>query len=133
MKAAIARIQAFLDRYGNLSPLLLRIGLATVFLYASISSYLSPNDWIGYLPHFVTAMLPAKLVLIIFSFIELLLAVWLLAGVYIRLAALVAALLLFGIIVSNVTLLPISFRDIGLLLAALALFVMRDDSTDNLA
>lgn len=129
----VARAQAFLDRHGNLSPLLLRLGLATVFLYASLSAFVSPHDWVGYLPHFLTALVPATFLLTIFSSIELLLAVWLLSGVYVRWAALVAALLLFGIVVSNVTLLPISFRDIGLLFAALALFVMKDDSADNLA
>lgn len=133
MKAVIVRIQAFLDRHGNLSPLLLRLGLATVFLYASISSLLSPNDWIGYLPHVLTVFLPAKIMLTAFSFIELLLAAWLLSGVYVRWAALLSALLFGGIIISNVTLLPISFRDIGLLFAALALLVMKDDSADNLA
>jgi len=115
------RIDSFLKAQSRLAPLFLRIGLATVFLYAAISSFLSPNDWIGYLPTFIKDIFPATVLLNIFSVIELLLAAWLLSGVLTRYAALVCVVMLAGIVASNVTLLPISFRDIGLIFAALAL------------
>ena len=127
MKNGIAKVQTFLDSYSNRAQLLLRLGLAAVFLYAAVSSFLSPNDWIGYLPQFVRDILPARALLMVFSVVEVILAVWLLSGVYVRLAGLVAALMLLGIIVSNVSLLPISFRDLGLMFAALALVLMKED------
>lgn len=127
MKAAVKKAEAFLDTYSGKAPLLLRLGLATVFLYAAVSSFLSPNDWIGYLPQFVKEALPAKSVLAVFSVVEIVLAAWLLSGAYARLAGLVAAAMLFGITVSNLSLFPISFRDIGLTFMALALALMKED------
>lgn len=106
---------------------LLRIGLATMFLYAAISSFLQPNEWLGYLPGFVSAMFDPELVLKLFSVVEVALATWLLSGVYTRYAALLAAVMLLGITVSNFSLLVISFRDIGLAFAALALAALSDE------
>jgi uncharacterized membrane protein (DUF485 family) len=105
---------------------LLRVGLAIVFLYAAVSSFISPNDWIGYLPSFLRNILPTTIVLGIFSILELILAAWLLSGVYVRFAGLLAAAMLLGIVLSNFSLLPISFRDIGLFFAALALAFIND-------
>ncbi len=101
---------------------LLRTALALVFLYASISSFMSPQDWVGYLPQFMRDIVPANILLPFFSIYELGLATWLLSGLYAKYAALLAAATLAGIVLSNFSLLPISFRDIALMLAALALF-----------
>lgn len=120
-------IETTLTNYSHRAVLLLRVGLAIVFLYAAISSFISPEDWVGYMPEFLRDSAPVEVVLGIFSVLELGLAAWLLSGVYVRLAALVCVLMLLGIIVSNVSLLPISFRDIGLLFAALALAVMKEE------
>lgn len=106
---------------------LLRIGLATMFLYAAVSSFLQPSEWIGYLPGFVSAMFDAELVLKLFSVAEIALAAWLLSGVYTRYAALLAAVMLVGVTVSNFSLLAISFRDIGLAFAALALATLAEE------
>ena len=125
MKRIFSLLETTLDRYSHLSSVFLRVGLAIVFLYAAISSFLSPNDWIGYLPSLLTELFPAKALLTVFSIIELLLTAWLLSGVYTRYAGLFSAAMLGGIIISNFSLLPISFRDIGLLFAALALAIMK--------
>lgn len=106
---------------------LLRIGLATMFLYAAIASFVAPNEWVGYLPSFVVAMFDAELLLKIFSVFELALAVWLLSGIHTRYAALLAAVMLLGITVSNFGLFAISFRDIGLAFAAFALAALSDE------
>lgn len=106
---------------------LLRIGLATMFLYAAIDSFIHPSDWVGFLPSFVIAMFDAELLLKIFSVFEIALAAWLLSGVYTRYAALLAAAMLIGITVSNFSLLAISFRDIGLACGALALAALADE------
>lgn len=121
MKQLARRIESFLDRNKRFGSLLLRIGLAFVLAYAAIASIISPNDWIGYVPAFVREIIPATTVLGVLTIAQLLVALWLLSGIYIRLAALACAAMLADIIVANPNLLAITFRDIGLLFAALAL------------
>jgi len=122
---------SWLQRHGKFTSLFLRVGLATVFLYAAVSSFLAPNDWLGYLPGFLRAIIPATVLLSIFSVVEIILAAWLLTGVYVRFAALVCVAMLLGIVVSNFSLLAISFRDIGLIFAALALAVSSSPEGDK--
>lgn len=109
---------------------LLRIGLAFVFLYAAIASFARPDDWIGFLPGFVTSIVNAKVLLDLFSLAQIVLAVWLLTGWWLRYAALLAAAMLAGIILANPTQLLLTFRDIGLLFAALALTTLSWKPTD---
>ena len=112
----------------NLPALLLRLGLAFIFLYAAIGSFVDPKEWVGYLPSLLTDHLPAAMLLKLFSVYELLLATWLLSGVHIRWAALLCAATLSGIVVSNFGLFAISFRDIALIFAALALAALSSES-----
>jgi uncharacterized membrane protein YphA (DoxX/SURF4 family) len=105
----------------NIVSLLLRIGLAAVLLYASVASFVTPSDWIGYLPHFLTGHFSGNLLLHFFSVYEMALAVWLLSGIYLRYAAALAALTFTGIILTNLSLFTITFRDITMVFAALAL------------
>jgi uncharacterized membrane protein YphA (DoxX/SURF4 family) len=106
----------------TLALLALRVGLAIVFLYAVIDGALHPADWTGYFPSFLTTHISAEVLLKIFELVELVVAVLLIAGLYVRYVALLSTLMLLGIVVTNFHLLPISFRDIGLALASLALF-----------
>lgn len=105
----------------KIAACLLRIGLAVVLLYASISSFKNPQDWTGYLPSFVRTTRLAVPLLHLFSVYELLLVVWLVSGKFIRYAAWLYALTFSGIVVVNFSLFAISFRDIALIFAALAL------------
>jgi hypothetical protein len=105
----------------KLASLLIRIGLAAVLLYASVSSFKSPYNWIGYLPHTLTDHFSAHLLLHIFSVYEIILALWLLSGLYIKYVAVLAALSFSAIILSNFNLLSITFRDIAMVFASLAL------------
>lgn len=105
----------------NWAPLLLRLGLATVYIYAAISSLYNPQDWVGYLPEFAKDMVSADILLKIFSFYELALALWLLSGKYVKYAGVLSALTLSGIVLSNFSLFAITFRDIALIFASLAL------------
>lgn len=131
MKRVLNTIDSWLTKQENKASLLLRLGLATVFLYAAISSLASPRDWIGYVPDIVQVLLPAEVALTGLAIVELILAAWLLSGVYVRFAALVAAALLAGVTISNLSLLPISFRDIGLFFAALALAVLKPSDSSR--
>jgi len=116
---------------GSNVSLILRIALAFVFLYASISSFVSPSDWIGYMPKFMRGIVPDQLLLAGFSIYELGLALWLLSGLYAKYAALLTAATLAGIVALNPALLPITFRDVGLMIAAVALFVEASKTTSE--
>lgn len=105
----------------KLTPLLLRAGLSIIFLYASISALKNPQDWVGYLPSLLRDNFDAKALLHVFSVYEVLLALWLLSGKYTRYAALLCAATLAGIVAANFSLFAITFRDIALIFAALAL------------
>jgi len=115
-----------LDRPG-LPALLLRLGLAVILLYAAIGSFVDPREWIGYLPGFLTDIVDAHVFLNIFAVFELALAAWLLSGIYTRYAALVTAVMLAGIVLANFNLFAITFRDIALIFATLALAALSKD------
>lgn len=106
------------------ATLVLRLGLAFIFAYAGISSFLSPLEWTGYLPSFVGAFIPATLTVQLMAFIQVALAVWLISGVYLFYASIASTVLLAGITAVNLGLLIITFRDVGLTAAALALVLL---------
>lgn len=103
-------------------PLLLRAGLALVFLYAAISSLRHPLVWEGFLPNFLTKDIAAAALLKIFAAYELLLVVWLASGKFMKYAGLLCAATLLGIVVMNPSQLITTFRDAGLAFMGLALF-----------
>jgi hypothetical protein len=108
----------------NLPAILLRVGLAIVLAYAAISSFVSPEDWVGYFPEFMTDLVDSDLLLKLFSVFELGLAAWLLSGWRLELAGIACAAMFSGIVAANLALLEITFRDIGLVFASLALAVI---------
>ena len=59
---------------------ILRTGLAVVFLYAGIAAFVSPNEWIGFIPSFIGNFITKAYLLTIFSAYEIILALWLLSG-----------------------------------------------------
>ncbi len=112
----------------NYAALLLRLGFAFVFAYAGIASLKNPLAWIGYLPRFLTRSFDAYILLKIFAVYELVLAVWFMNGKFVKYAALLAALTLAGIVLSNFKLVAITFRDIALICSALALLALTWDN-----
>lgn len=109
-----------LDRPG-LPVLLLRAGLVVILLYAALGSLLNPREWVSYMPAFMTELIDPDILLKLFSLYQLGLVAWLVSGVYLRQAALVVAATLGGIVLANFDLFMITFRDIALIFAALAL------------
>lgn len=108
--------------------ILLRIGIATVFLYAAIAALREPNAWIGFLPEFLRARIPGVILLPLFSIFQAGLGFWILSGWRIFYAGIVASLTLVAIIAVNMALLDIVFRDVAILFAALALvFLHREE------
>lgn len=111
----------------HLAALCIRIGLAVVFMYAAIDSFVNPNDWIGYLPSVLTDRFNGEVLLKFFSVYELALAGWLLSGIYMRYAAILCGATLAGIVASNFSLFPITFRDVALIFAAVALYFLDEN------
>ena len=102
---------------------LLRAAIASVFFYAAIASFITPDNWVGYFPIFLRHMIPQGLLLPGFSVYELALAMWLLSGKYIFYAAILACITLLGIIIFNIDQLDIVFRDFAIILSAASLAV----------
>ena len=101
----------------------LQVGVAFVLAYAGLESFLHPAEWVGYLPHFMASMSAAPTLIKLVGVYELALAAGLLAlGKYLRYAAALAVLTLAGITVFNLPQFFITFRDVGLVFMALALF-----------
>lgn len=100
---------------------LLRLGLAFSFLYAAISGFIAPDAWIGFLPQWIDAILPARLLLQIFGIYELLLAATLVIGIRRFETAILSFLTLVAITATNSGAFLITFRDVSLALTAAAL------------
>ena len=106
------------------ATLFLRLSLTVAFGYAGVGSLLEPAVWIGYLPSFVSRQSFAPTLLMFFSVIELGLAAWLLSGWKTKFAAILAGLMLTGIVLANISDLTIVFRDLALIFSAIALFLL---------
>ncbi|HSX00369.1 MAG TPA: hypothetical protein VLH38_05005 [Patescibacteria group bacterium] len=117
----------------SLAPIswLLRIGLALVFIYASIASLQHPLQWAGFLPHFLTAKIDGAMLIKIFAVYEAVLALWLLSGKMLRYCGALCALTLTGILITSPGQLFTTFRDIGLVFMALALWFVDIDSHES--
>jgi hypothetical protein len=107
----------------NIAFFILRVAIASVFVYAAIASYITPDNWIGYFPVFLQHLIPQNLLLNGFSIYELALAVWLLFGKYIFYAAILSILTLSGVVIFNVNQFDIIFRDFAIILASASLAV----------
>lgn len=114
------------NRFTNLEklgPIVLRFGMALVFLWFGFSQIFNPDQWVSFLPGFleVFPISASNFVLANGSF-EVIGGVFLILGVYTRLAALLLALHLFGIafiIGWN----ALGVRDFGLAVATLVIFL----------
>jgi uncharacterized membrane protein YphA (DoxX/SURF4 family) len=107
--------------------LLLRIGLAFVFLYAAISSLISPADWIWYIPQWMQRIIAPEPMLMVHGIFELVLGVWLLSGWKTFYAAAIAACDLLAITLFNIQILSVVFRDVGLFFMAASLASLYKD------
>jgi len=96
--------------------LILRVGLAFVFLYAGIAAFISPDNWVGYVPSFIEIFLSREVFLQVHSVIDIALGLWLLSNRKIFYASIVSSVFLFGM-----RDIDILFRDIAILLMAAAL------------
>ena len=100
--------------------------MAFVFLYAATSSLQHPLVWAIYLPAFLTKAIAGTALIKIVAIYELVLVAWLLSGRLLRYCALLCALTLAGIVITNPSQLITTFRDVGLVFMALALFFVEE-------
>ena len=108
----------------KLSPVfILRIGLGLTLIYASLHMFMDPMAWLGFIPHWVNAVINPQTFLIIHSAFELVLGVLLLCGWLLPGASLLVFLYFVSILIFyGVD--DLTFRDFGLAMAALTLFVL---------
>lgn len=102
----------------------LRVGLGVVLLYAATSSFLNPLSWAGFFPLWLRNIISETSFLYTFSVYEIILALWLFSSWKAFHAALLSALTMLAIIISNLGSLDIIFRDVGLLFMAVALAIL---------
>lgn len=109
----------------KLVSLILRIAIAFSFIYVAIAAFINPTNWIGYIPDFVTLGLMTKEVfLMIHAVFDLLIGAWLLSGKGTFYAAILSGIALAGIVLFNLGEMLVLYRDISILLAAIALAVL---------
>ncbi|MBI4151359.1 hypothetical protein HY496_00170 [Candidatus Woesearchaeota archaeon] len=114
------------DRLGKeqkLATFFLRTGLAVVFLYAGISTLLNSSAWIGFVPHWLGVVIPREVFLFVHGLFDICIGIWLMSGKKQFYSSLFASLSLASIVIFNIGVLDIVFRDIALLFAAVALMV----------
>ncbi len=111
----------------RLVSFLLRVGVASVFLYAAVSAFLSPYSWVGFFPVWMRGIVSDELLLNGFGVCQLATALWVLSGKKLFWSSMLSNVLLFLIVVVNIGALDIVFRDIAILFASLALTVSSRD------
>src|SRR3989338_1315365 len=102
---------------------ILRIGLAFALLYPAIDSIFFTNSWLGFFPAFVIKSSPIDIVAlaIIFSLVEIVVALWLLFAKDPLYPALLIFIILVSIVILNYNTFDILFRDVSIAFMALAL------------
>ncbi len=100
---------------------LLRAAVAFAFLYPAIAGFITPTDWIGFVPRWVGNIIAPQVFLAAFGILEILIALGVLLMRTPTLPSYAAAGILALIIIFNLGAFDVLFRDIPILLAALAL------------
>lgn len=112
----------------SIIQIILRVGIALVFLYPAVAAWFEPIEWIGYLPDFVRALPLDELVILhIIGAGEVLLALWFLSGRALFIPSVLASVFVLLIMLTNLSQMSVLFRDIGVLTATLALAVRSYD------
>lgn len=106
----------------NLSTLVLRIGIASVYLWFGIQQFFYVDDWIGYLPEWTSkiSFLTQTQFIYANATLEVVLGTFLLVGFFTRISAFILAIHLAAI-TYDVGFTAVGVRDFGLTLATLAI------------
>lgn len=109
---------------GRSVDIFLRLGVAFAFLFPAINAVFDPYSWLGYLPGVLRDLAPELVLLHVFGFIEVVIAVWILSGRRIFFPTVFACVILVLIILLNIGDFQVLFRDVSILFMALALAVL---------
>ena len=101
------------------ATLVLRVGLAAVLFWFAVNQLISPDDWSGLVPEYLSFIDPTTVIYANAVF-ELILGITIIIGLFTRIFALLFGLHLIPIIIS-LGYGPSAARDVGLMLAAFSL------------
>lgn len=102
------------------APVLLRLSISFVFLWFGINQLFNTKDFISYLPDVVLQTGYVQQLIFFNGIFELVFGVFLLIGLYTRLASFLLGVHLIGII-AGLGYTDIAMRDIGLMLATFSI------------
>jgi hypothetical protein len=108
----------------RLAKFFLRLGLAFVFVYAAVEIHFNPDNFLRYVPAFVTTQMDITQFLPLFGGAEILLSVWLLSGKWGRASSMISFLLLCAITIPNYAFFTTLFRNVAIASGALSLFCL---------
>jgi uncharacterized membrane protein YphA (DoxX/SURF4 family) len=116
----------------SMGVFLLRASLAFTFIYAGISGFIQPENWVGFFPNFIFDILSKinmtpEALLFGWGVFEILLAIWIMFGSKITFPCLISAILLFGISFTNLSQFDVVFRDVSLGIVAIALIFLEKE------
>lgn len=110
------------------SPYILRLGLAAVFIWFGLSQILDQSMWVSFIPGWVVSAsgLSAATIVVFNGIFEVAMALCLVFGIQVRIAATLLALHMLSIVI-DVGLSPIGIRDIGILVGTVAVALNGND------
>ncbi len=112
----------------SFSTLILRLGVGFVFLFFGIDKFIHPETWIGWVSPRLFYYFPFSQEVFIYldGGVEAVVGIMLVLGFYTRIFALIASLLLIGILVT-VGITDITARDVAILAGAISLMITGSD------
>ena len=118
----MGNIKDFFIKNKDYSIPIIRISLALVLLWFGIDEIINPENWFGYIPSWLTSILPLDIgtFIIMNGIFEIIVGFLLLIGLHTRIIAFIAALHLLSITIA-VGYNDIAVRDFGLTLMAVSL------------
>lgn len=104
------------------APLILRVGLASVFIWFGLNQFIDQSMWVSFIPASITNMtgISAETLVVLNGIFEVFMASLLSFGIYTRLVASLLFVHMFAII-GDVGLSAIGVRDVGLMFALLSI------------
>lgn len=107
----------------------LRIGIALIFIWFGKEQLMNPGSWTGYVPSWAQSIFPnAEKLVLLNGLFELVAAFLLIMNVFTRVVALILAIHLL-VIALAIGINPVGVRDIGLSIAALSLALIHPPKT----
>lgn len=110
------------QKYSDISLLLLRISLGALFLYFGLLAVTDPEGQLSWMSTWVNSLpvIGTPVFIFVFGIVQIIIALCLILGIYVRYAALAAGAALIGIII-NLGFNDVAYRDVVILTAALVL------------